>query len=561
MNTSHRQRRVLIVTGGFLSVKDRSLFTALRKQVRAVRASSAAWYDLNLKAVAAEQLLPLRRHLASRRCRRASYGEAAARFFADGRLFDTPELSEVTLATLLEAEGIAWEASTYAELFADPTLRERLLRRCGCVFCCTTLLRDISELAPMVAALKRPDNRVVAGGALASLTGRPWRGGAALDLLAVGHGEPLIPAIAAWIRSGFTELRPPSGGRLEPHAGVPVLYSGAPAARDLDALPTPDWALAERYHGRAFPLVHYESVRGCPFRCSFCSYPFLFDDHLPRYKSAARIAQEWTAYAERGARFINCLDSTFTAPRKRLTELCERLIALGSPVRWLCYGRGSELEDPALCRLMARAGCHQVQIGVESGSPEMLTRMNKRCTVAQNRRALAACHEAGIGTLVTVIIGFPGETPQTVRQTYRFIQESEPDFAYACPFVTRVAALPVLEEAARARFGLRSVGGSRSSSPYWRHASMSCDEVGRWQRWFTRKMMLERAALDGTLFYQGIVDYCRQRDRSMLLDLQRDAALSSPLLRAMLTVISGWTNQRLRRDMAQAFAEEVTTES
>ena len=71
-------------------------------------------------------------------------------------------------------------------------------------------------------------------------------------------------------------------------------------------------------------------------------------------------------------------------------------------------------------------------------------------------------------------------------------------------------------------------------------------------------MMLDQAALDGTLFYQGIINYRRDRDRPMLLAFQRDAAQSSPLLRALLTGISGWTNWRLRRDMARAFAASAS---
>lgn len=544
-------KRVLIVTGGFLTVKDRSIYHALKRQIAAVKASSAPWYDLHLKAVAAGELLPLRRHLKSLALRLAPYRQTVLDYFTDDRIFEAPELSEVLLATLLEAEGIAWEASTFTELLTDAEHRERLLQRCSCIFACTTMLRDLSEMDPLIRALKRPHNRIVAGGALVSLLGASWQGDIPLDLLAVGHGELLVPAIATWIRSGFSELVPPPRGRLEHHGGVPVMFSGVPDDRSLDALPPPDWRLAERCHGRRYPMVHYESVRGCPFRCTFCSFPYLFGDTRVRYKSAGRVAEDWANYAARGARFINCLDSNFTVPKKRLVQLCERLIDLGSPVRWICYARGSELADEQICWLMQRAGCHQVQIGVESANPQILANMNKRCSVEDNARALVNCRRAGICSFVTLIVGFPGETPTTVRENLDFLRETGPDFAYGSPFITRVEAVPVLSAASRDRFGLQTTGGSRSSSPYWRHRTMSCEEVGHWQRWLHRKMMLERISLQATLFYQGMLDY-RRSMRDDLLDFQYHAATDHPLLAGLLGGLSLWTQGRLRRDVDRA---------
>jgi radical SAM superfamily enzyme YgiQ (UPF0313 family) len=547
--------KVLIVSGGFLSVKDRSIVKALQKQIASVRASSAAWYDLNLKAVAAQNLLPLRLHLRTLALRRTPYRSTVERFFADDRIFQLPELSEVVLATLLEAEGLRWEAASFSEMLADDALRRRLLDECSCVLCSTTLLRDLSELAPLIRALRRPGKRLVAGGALATLIGGRWDGSVEVDLLAVGYGELLVPAIARWIRSGYQDLVPPPGGRLERHGGASVLFSGLPGRRDLDHLPTPDWRIAERYHGCRFELIHYESMRGCPFRCAFCSYPYLFDDQIPRYKSAVRIAEEWSRYASLGVKLINCLDSNFTVPKKRLVELCELLVESGSPVRWICYARGSDLTDLELCRLMARAGCHQVQIGAESGSDQMLAAMDKRCSVADNHAALDNCHRVGIGTLITMIIGFPGETAATVRQSYDFVRSARPDFAYANPFITRVEEVPVLGRERRERYRLRTAGGSHSSSPYWRHGTMSCEEVGYWQQWFHRRMMLERVALEGTLFYQGLFNYVRRRDRRHLLDAQRDAATRYPLLRAALGGLVSWTRRRLRLDVSRAFGD------
>lgn len=548
--------RVLIVTGGFVAIKERSLVHALRRQVAAHRASQGGWLDLQLKLRVGEELAVQQAFLRSRRFRRQPYRAMVERYFGEGLVFDTPELTEVVLMTLLAAEGIEYEAATYAELHADPARRERLLAACTTVFASTTLLRDTSELAPLVRMLRRPGNRIVCGGALASLlhAGGGQASGIVegVDVWAVGHGELLVPALAAWIRSGHRTLAPPPGGRVGERDGAMVMFSGQPAGHSLDALPRPDWSLAEHYHGRPMPMVFYESVRGCPYRCSFCNYPYLFDDRKFRFKSAGRIADDWAHYAASGVTHVTCLDSLFTMPRQRLVALCEELIAREVRIRWICYARADDLSDVAVCRLMKRAGCIQVQIGIESGNQEQLDRMNKRTTVAEGARALGNCHETGLVTFVSLILGFPGETEQTLRDTLDFVRETRPDFTYLAPFMTRIESVPVLSEASRARFGLVTDGGLGSSAPYWRHDTMCSSELAdRWQR-FMHAVIRERCTLDGGLFYQGMLGYERERDREALLAFQRDRLDALGGVRRCLAPVHGYVQRRVNTEVQAA---------
>jgi anaerobic magnesium-protoporphyrin IX monomethyl ester cyclase len=566
-----RGPKVLIVTGGFVHMRERSLMRALQRQVAAHRASRGGWLDVQMKLRIGEELMAQQAFLRSRELGRKPYRDAARSYFGSSLTFDTPELTEVVLMTLLAAEGIDYEAATYAELHADAGRRERLLDACEVVFASTTLLRDLSELAPLIAMLRRPAKglgrwpgsrprtRIVCGGALASLIQGDIDqlssiagpdGSAGVDVWAVGHGELLVPALAAWMRSGYRELAPPPGGRIERRASaaggdVTVLWSGQPSGHDLDALPRPDWSLAERYHGRPMSMVFYESVRGCPYRCSFCNYPYLFDDTKFRYKSAHRIAEDWASYAAGGAQYVTCLDSLFTMPRQRLVALCEQLIARDVRIRWVCYARADDLSDIEVCRLMQRAGCIQVQIGIESGNQGQLDRMNKRATVAQGLRALANCHETGITTFISLILGYPGETDATLRDSLDFVREARPDFAYLSPFMTRIESVPVLSEASRQRFGLVTAGGLGSSAPYWRHDTMCSSELAeRWSR-FMRAVIRERCALDGALFYQGALGYRRGRDRDALLAFQRDCLGALSGMRRLLAPVHAYVQRRV----------------
>jgi anaerobic magnesium-protoporphyrin IX monomethyl ester cyclase len=540
--------RVLVLSGGLLSTRDNNLFQVLRRQAAAVKASSGAWLDVQIKLLGLEEILILGSHRRSRAYRSAPYREAVDRFLGRAEGLDSPELTEVALITLLQKEGISFEVATFSEIASNATLREELLDKCGCVFASTTLIRDLSELDPLLRMLKRPDNRIVLGGALAGILIHSWPGHEAVDALAIGYGEMLVPALARWIRSDYRTLEAPPGGRLETKHGNKVLYSGVPASKNLDDLSTPDWSLAERTHGRRFPLVHYESVRGCPYRCGFCNYPYLFDDTKFRYKSAEKIADDWARYAAAGAEYISCLDSLFTMPKQRLEALCRLLIDRKIPIKWLCYARADDLADRDTVVLMKQAGCVEVQIGIESGDQGQLDHMNKRCTVDKNARALINCREVGITTAVTVILGYPGETASSIRNTLAFMKGSAPDFYFAAPFNARVEYVPILSAESREKYGIDLANDGRSPQPYWRHDSMCCSEVGGWYRWFNREMMSQRVSLHAGLFYNGILRFDHQ-DRDQLLDFQQAALEADRLLSRVFTPIHRWAEHRLRHDV------------
>lgn len=544
--------KVLIVTGGLLSPSDRSLRAVIARQVAAFRGSSGPWLDVQSKLAVLEPVVAAQLERRTRRYRRAAHRATVDAYFAHPTSFETPELTEVALMTLLDREGLRFEATTWAELDADPARRERLLTECRCVFASTTLLRDRGELAAMVALVARPDNRVVVGGALVAMLAAGWEGCEGVDVVAVGYGELLVPALAAWIRGGYAHLEPPPGGRIERRAGIPLVHSGLPAGRDLDWLPAPDWALAGRYHGRSFPMVSYESARGCPYRCAFCNYPRLFDDATFRTRSAARIADDWERYALEGARIVTCLDSLFTMPRRRLVELCRLLVERELDLRWICYARADDLADRETCDLMRRAGCMQVQIGLESGSQRILDNMRKRATVEQSRRALRNCRQAGLVTVTTVMVGFPGETPETIEESHRLLTEAPPDVFWAAAFNTRFEQAPILDHAEAARFGLVTLRGGCSPIPYWRHDTMSSSEVCGHTRHLSRRLALEGVALDGAIFYGGLLGY-EPAQRADLLAFQRDAYAHHAALRAAFRGLDRWAHRHVVRDIERLF--------
>ena len=526
--------KVLIVTGGLVSGVEPSVLSSLRKLFQQWRASEHAWLDVKIKLVFGEFLI---------RKPRASSDDLWA-----------PDLTEVLLATLLRQQGVPYTLATYGDLFDRPRVMAQLLREADCVFASTTFLRDLSELTPLLRQLKRPHNRIVVGGPLASLLADGWEGAVDVDILAAGYGELLVPSLVDWMRSGFTALRPPAGGRSIERGPTHIVYSGVPQTTDLDWLPTPDWTLSQADRGKRYRMIYYESVRGCPYRCNFCNYPYLFSDNRFRYKSARRMVEEWERYLTTlDVEYITCLDSLFTVPPKRLREFCRTLIERRlNSAKWICYARADDLADEETTALMKAAGAHQVQIGIESGDQGQLDNMDKACTVESNARAIDLCRKYGLTTVVSLIVGFPGETDQTLGRTLDFMRSHPPDFFFLAPFSTRATGVPLLSAANRERFQLETTNHLRTGAPYWRHRTMSSTEMGNHLRSLHRALMSEKIALHAALYHHRLLDY-RPDERATLLEEQRRISAGTRPQRWLFDRLNAFVDRRLANDLERCF--------
>jgi hypothetical protein len=220
-------------------------------------------------------------------------------------------------------------------------------------------------------------------------------------------------------------------------------------------------------------------------------------------------------------RWISCLDSLFTLPPARLDALTERLIADGKPVEWLCYARADDLTDPRRVRRLRDAGCRQVQIGVESGSAEILGHMNKRTTPEVNARALQVCRDEGLTTVITLIVGFPGETEATLAETRALLQRAPPDFFFVAPFSVKSPLIPILSAKRRAEHGLVTDDDPTSAFPAWRHNTMNTLDAIEHADALTRWIMAEGLGLNAGMFFQGMLHFNPQ-DRDVLLRFQRE---------------------------------------
>lgn len=289
------------------------------------------------------------------------------------------------------------------------------------------ILRQIRDMARLVRSAS-PDSRIVLGGPHVSavpahtleqfpdadyaLAGEAEHSLAMLGEAIVGQSRvDSIPGIVYRVDDSVT---------LGPQPEYPELEDVPRPARDLVARAYGE----KRYYSilvRRRPVDTLFSSRGCPFRCGFC-YNFRQEY---RYRTADDVVDELTTIRERGIRDVEIADDTFTGRRGRAMEIFDRIIAEKLDVSFRIKSRVDVFTEE-MARKARQAGVYLVAFGMESGSQKMLDAMNKRATVEMNARACNLTRKYKMLSHSSWIIGYPGETPETVSETLDFIRRHHP---------------------------------------------------------------------------------------------------------------------------------------
>lgn len=212
-----------------------------------------------------------------------------------------------------------------------------------------------------------------------------------------------------------------------------ILHNQArPFINNLDELPEPAWQLVNPNNYR-LPISNKKyliiaPIRGCPYKCVFCTTQTYYSNKL-RKRSVNKVIGEIKHNIEKYdiSDFFFWAD-TFTFNKKYVTDICNELINQQLAVRWTCNSR-IDTVDKALLELMAQAGCWMISFGIESGSQEILNKAQKGIKVEQAYSAVNAAREVGIKTVGHFMLGLPGETRNTIKQTIRLSKKLDLDLA------------------------------------------------------------------------------------------------------------------------------------
>ncbi|WP_316239480.1 radical SAM protein [Bradyrhizobium sp. SZCCHNR1015] len=391
-------------------------------------------------------------------------------------VFRLPHLAAHYLASFLSKRGFAVEVVNNFDHDQD-RLKELLSEPPRAVAITTTFYVDDEPIIDIVKAVRRlvPDTMILVGGPRIftictshedETQDHIFTSVGADAYVFDSQGEGTLAAVLSRLRSldlaGLStvpNLILATGDRITRTPRIPE-------SNDLDRGAV-DWTnFRPATLGKTAPM---RTARSCAFSCSFCSFPLMAG---PLSLTSLEVLDcELRALREAGVENINFIDDTFNVPLPRFKALCRLLIDRGYGFNWYSMFRCSNADDETF-RLMSRAGCRGVFLGIESGSPSVLGHMHKAATVDRYERGMARLKDFGILTLASFIVGFPGETEQTVEETCAFIRRTRPDFFRAQLYYHDVR-VPIHEKAAQ--FGMIGAGFS------WSHATMdwaeACDRV------------------------------------------------------------------------------------
>lgn len=177
---------------------------------------------------------------------------------------------------------------------------------------------------------------------------------------------------------------------------------------------------------RRFEHVAVRTAISCPYKCAFCGFP----QHAGEYQTAdiEPIIMELDLLAEMpSVKSVHFVDDTFNIPKERFKALLRKMIERKYQFKWHSYYR-CQFSDEETLELMKLSGCEGVFLGIESGSNIILKNMDKAATSEQYRAGIKLLKQYDITTFGCFIIGFPGETKETIEETIDFIETTGLDF-------------------------------------------------------------------------------------------------------------------------------------
>jgi anaerobic magnesium-protoporphyrin IX monomethyl ester cyclase len=240
---------------------------------------------------------------------------------------------------------------------------------------------------------------------------------------------------------------------------------------------------------RGVRRLDYCSSQGCPFVCAFCADPRVYGQRWSGLR-AERVVVELSEHARRYALdevFFN--DDNFFTDLRRTEAIARGLLENDVRVRWFGTGRADllrRLSDDQL-RLIRQSGCYKVNVGAESGSPELLRKIRKGTLVDEVLETAEKLHRAGIGARFSFIAGFPEEPAASLAETYRTVKTlREIDAGFETP-IYFYAPYPGTELAER----MPAMGFTAPRRlEDWRHVDLD-HSIGPWitpavRRWVPR---------------------------------------------------------------------------
>lgn len=238
-----------------------------------------------------------------------------------------------------------------------------------------------------------------------------------------------------------------------------------------------------------YPYVDLFTGRSCPWGlCTFCVWPNTINRGTEyRTRSVENVIEELRFIKKETPYVKDVFFQDDTLPNDRACEISNAILDAKLQIRWSCYSRAN-LEYDTL-RLMKKAGCYLLEVGFESASDEILRNIRKGITKKQMDEFVENAKKARLNIIGAFIIGLPGETVGTIRQTTEWARKM-PILRNTITMLKPFPGTPVYD-------WLREKGYLQDGKPNYPH--LSCDELSEYTKWSLRRVYFSKEYLSGTL--------------------------------------------------------------
>jgi anaerobic magnesium-protoporphyrin IX monomethyl ester cyclase len=371
-----------------------------------------------------------------------------------------------------------------------------------------SILNDVSVVEALTA--NKPSlHTLLVGRHVSALPNETLKSSSALQAVAMREYEYTVRDWLAAKECG-ADLSAVDGLAYRRSNGEIAVNKQRDAIENLDELPfvsemykrflhTPDY-----FYGHSlWPLVVFDTSRGCPYHCSFCVYPQTFSGHKMRFRSVSNVADEFDFVAREMPEIKTVMleDDTFIVSKPRTLELANELIRRGNKLPFDANCRADVGADVEFLSTLHKAGARLFCVGFESGDVEVINGMKKnnddRRDAKYHQEAhkfVRTCQDAGIMVHGCFMVGNLNETPASMEKTLDFAKKLRPDTAQFFPIMVYPGTVAYQEAKKRDYI-----------------------QIETWDAWLTKDGLHNSVVTLPNITHEQLVSFCDKARRSFYL--------------------------------------------
>ncbi len=355
-----------------------------------------------------------------------------------GIRFTLPNTSLATVYAIIKKSGFEADLCDF-QILDEPNLKlidNYLNQKRYDIIGITVSIEMLEHISQIVAYIKEKNSNIpiIIGGTPLLYQPELWLKESGADLAVIGEAELTIPELFPAIKSlsDLSDIK----GIIYRSNGQFIQTQARPRLNRLDQAPFPDYSLYNlesyfynpnfRWHFNGKKGLYFMSSRGCPYRCTFCCS----GGGMRTYETNRLILEIKQLIERYKLESIFVRDDIFTYDQKRARSISRFLGEMG--VSWICMSRPNLLcrkEDKQLIEFMAANCCETIMIGVESYNQHVLNSVTKDVKISEIDQAIENCQAAGLRIVAFIIFGLPGETEESIKQTFEFLERTGIEFS------------------------------------------------------------------------------------------------------------------------------------